>query len=174
MGVVDQSAGNRHALPLPAGKLIGLMISSVSKADGLQIVIGALLAFFASDTCIDQGQGHIVQGADAGEQVEVLEHEAYFFVARDGQRIVVQGGNFLAVQLVGAGGGAIQAAKNVHQGGFAGTGWSHERGKFPLVDVEVDARQCGNFLIAHLVQFLDACQLYCDMLACCHSGFTLS
>ena len=42
--------------------------------------------------------------------------------------------------------GAVQAADEIEQGGFAGAGGAHEGKKLPLIDHEVEAREDRNVL----------------------------
>ena len=57
--------------------------------------------------------------------------------------------------MIGAAGGHIQTADDVHGGGFTGTGLSHNGYKLTLVDGEAHAVQSVNVLVAHVVDLVD-------------------
>src|SRR3989338_2288256 len=80
--------------------------------------------------------------------MERLEYEADFFAADFGLLLVGQVGNVPAIQPVSAGTRAIQQADQIEQGGFTGTGRPHDRNIIARRDVQVDAAQRGNLLIA--------------------------
>ena len=44
-----------------------------------------------------------------------------------------------------AGGGTVEAAEDIHEGGFAGTGGAHDDEHVALVDIEVDAIEGAYF-----------------------------
>ena len=58
-------------------------------------------------------------------------------------------GDVLAVEEVAAGGGAVQAAEQVHEGGLAGAGRAHHRHELPGLDAERDSAQRVDGLGAH-------------------------
>ena len=60
-----------------------------------------------------------------------------------------------APQMIGAAGGNIQTSDDVHGGGFAGPGLSHNSYKLTLVDGEAHAVQSVNVLVAHMVDLVD-------------------
>ena len=115
MRVVDQSPGDGDALALAAGQFVGLVVGPCFQADGFQLFHGPFCPFLAADAGVDQGQGDVVQGGNAGQEVEVLEDEADVLVADDGQFIVAEVGDFLAAELVRARRGPVQAAQDVHE-----------------------------------------------------------
>ena len=89
-GLVDQSAGDGHALALSAGEFVGLVVHAVGQADRSQCGLGALGALFGWNAAVDQRQLHVVQRSGTGQQIEGLEDEADFLVADAGQFVVVQ------------------------------------------------------------------------------------
>src|SRR5207302_1969467 len=60
-------------------------------------------------------------------------------VAHRGQLVARKVGHLLAGEPVRTGRRAIQAPQQVHQGGFAGPRWSHDRHELPGADAQGDA-----------------------------------
>src|SRR3989338_3508899 len=92
--------------------------------------------------------------------MERLEYEADFFAADFGLLLVGQRGDIPAIQPVSAGTRAIQQADQIKQGGFTGTGRPHDRNIVTRRDVQVDAAQRGNLLIADREAAADLAKLY--------------
>ena len=147
--MVDQGAGDGDALALASGELAGLVIHARLEVDGAQGGLGVLFAVLAIHAGVDERQLDVVQRAGAGQQVEGLEHEADFLVADAGELVVVHFADQVAVEVVQAGGGRIQAADQVHQRGLAGAGGAHDGDVLALLDFDVDAGDGVDFLIAH-------------------------
>ena len=127
-GIIDQSPGDGHPLLLAAGELRGFVIQAPLQTDPVEQIFGPLAGLPVGEVRRGIGQGHddVVQGAGAGQQIEGLEHEADLFVAQLGPGIGIQGGDVLAVQPEFSGGGPVEAAQDVHQGGLARTRGAHE------------------------------------------------
>ena len=66
MRVVDQSPGDGDALALTAGQFVGLVVGPRFQTDGFQLFHGPFCPFLAADAGVDQGQGDVVQGGNAG------------------------------------------------------------------------------------------------------------
>src|SRR5208337_5254501 len=79
--VVHQGAGNRHALALSAGKLVGLVVHAFHQVNLTQSLLGFLQTFLGGDSAVNQRQFHVVQGAGPGKKVEGLKDEPDFLVA---------------------------------------------------------------------------------------------
>ena len=60
------------------------------------------------------------------KQMVTLENKAEMLAAQLRQRIGVQRGNILTGDAIGAAGGLIQTAENIHQGRFTGPVFSHQ------------------------------------------------
>jgi hypothetical protein len=90
---------------------------------------------------INQGQFDIAQRIGARQQIESLKNKTDFAVADFGQLIVVHLADLAAVEFVSAGGRRVQAAEQVHQGGFAGAGRPHDGDVFAALDFQRDAAQ---------------------------------
>ena len=81
-----------------------------------------------------------------------MKDKADFAVADFGQLIVVQFADVGAVEFVDAGGGGVQAAEQVHQGGFARAGRPHDGHIFAALDLQGNVAQGVDGFRAHLVE----------------------
>jgi len=140
-GVVDQGAGNGHALPLPPRQLVGAVVAPVGELHHLQGLAGQLMPAGLVEAGIHQGEHGVLQGRGPGQQVEGLEHEADLLVAHLGQGVVVHGTHIQSVKHVLPRRGGVEAAQDVHQGGLPRTGRPHEGDVFVAVDHQVDPPQ---------------------------------
>ena len=149
--VVDQGAGDGHALHLSAGHLVGLVLQAVAQADGHEGVDGAAAAFGGADRgVVHQGQLDVLHRRGFRQQVVVLEDEADFAVAQHGALGLRHGAHAGAVQQVFAAGGGVEAAQRVEQGRFARARGAHDGDELALVDGERHAAQGVHRLVAHL------------------------
>jgi hypothetical protein len=82
------------------------------------------------------------------KQVEGLENEADAAVAYLGKLVVGKIGYAARPEHVLAGTRPVQAAEHVHEGGLAGSGWTHHRGEFAFRDVDADARERPDLVVA--------------------------
>jgi hypothetical protein len=87
---INQSAGDGHALALPAGEFAGLVVHAAAELDGLQRLLGALDALGRRRAIVDHGQFHIVQGRGARKEVKGLEDEPDLLVADGGKLVVAE------------------------------------------------------------------------------------
>ncbi len=101
---------------------------------------------------VDQRQFDVAQGVGAGQQVEGLKDETDFAIADFGQLVVIQFADVGAVQFVSARSAGVQAAEQVHQGGFAGTGRPHDGHVFAALDLQGNIAQGVDGLRAHLIE----------------------
>src|ERR1051325_2868541 len=150
-GIVDQRAGDGNALALAAGKFVGFVMDAVGQPDAGERVEGDLPAAIGRQAGIDQRELDIAQRVRARQQVERLKDEADFLIANLGEVVVIHLADLNAVEFVLAGSGRIQAADQVHQGGFARTGRSHDREVLAPGDFEGDLPQSVNGFRSHLV-----------------------
>ena len=154
-GVAGQGPGDGHTLLLTAGELAGQVLALFGQPNPLQGADGPLMPLLGAHTGVEKGQLHILLDVELGNQIVLLEDEAQHLIADLGLLVVVHGGYVHASQVVGAGGGDVQTADDVHGGGFAGAGGAHDGDKFSAVHGEAHAVQGVDALIAHLVDLVD-------------------
>src|SRR5437588_5221457 len=76
--MIHQRAGNRHPLPLAAGKLVGPVRHAIREIDRAQRFPGHLVALSSRNTPVNQRQFDVVQRRRARQQIESLNHELDF------------------------------------------------------------------------------------------------
>ncbi len=158
-GAVDDRAGDGDALLLAAGELVGFIVEPVAEADAIEGGGGAIASFVGRDVAVDRRQHDVFEGAERGEQVELLEDEAEFLVADFGE---VGFGNLRhvdAVKGVVADRWAIEATDDVHGGGFAGAGGADDRAVFAWSNREGNIIEGADFGVAAAVDFGNAIEL---------------
>ena len=148
-GLGRQGPGDGHPLLLAAGEVVGqvpeLFLQAQSLDDLVHVGGVGLLAVQLNredDVLID---------AEDGDQVVVLEDEADLPPPEDGQGLVLQGEDVLSVHGDGAGGGPVQAAQHVEEGGLAGAGGADHGGEFALFHRQVHAVQGADLRLAGAV-----------------------
>ena len=148
---VDEGAGDGDALALATGQLVGFMVHAVGQADlgnGLQCNLPPLVGGYAG---VNQRQLHVVQRIRTWQQIEGLKHKANFAVADFRQLIVVHLADQNPVEFILPGRGRVEAADQVHQGGFAGAGRAHDGDVFAALDFERHVPQGVDGFRAHLI-----------------------
>ena len=104
---------------------------------------------------VEKRQLHVLQYVELGNQVVLLENKSQHLVSNLGLLVVVHRGHIHAAQQVGAGGGHIQTADDIHRSGFPGSGGSHNGDKFSLIHRHGHAVQGVHRLFTHLVYLID-------------------
>ena len=89
-----------------------------------------------------------MQGAQVREQMVALEDKPEVIPAQFRQLFIAQRAGLDAVDLVAAGGGVVQAAEDIHQGGFARTRGTDDRDHFAGMNRQVDALECDELALA--------------------------
>ncbi len=149
--VPGQGPGDGHPLLLAAGELHGLVIQFIAQSHHLQGDPRPFVPLRLGDAGVHQGHLHILLQGQLGQQVVLLKDEAQHLVADGGQLVFVHLAHVLAVQQIGAGGGHVQAADDVHAGGFAGAGLAHDGHELPLLNLKGDAVRRLDRGVTHLV-----------------------
>ena len=117
--VVDEGAGDADALLFAAGELAGQVLGAGGEADAFEGGAGFGLVGHGVEVL---GEHDVLERREVGDQVELLEDEADLVGAEAVEFGGGHGGDVDAVDLELAGGGAVEAAEEVDEGGFAGAG----------------------------------------------------
>ena len=151
--VVDQGAGDGHALHLTAGHLVGLFVKLIAQTHLFQGFYGAAATLCLLDTGKGQRQLYIGQHRLVGDQVVALKHKAYGVIAVSIPVLAfeVLGGTATDDQVTG--GILVQATDDVQQGGFATTGVTQDRHEFRGTEGDAHAFQSGNGLGSGYIVF---------------------
>ena len=158
-GPVDQRPGDGDPLLLAARHLVGVVVEPIAQPDPLQRLAGPLVPLGGGDPGVEQRQLDVLQRRGARQQVEVLEDEADRLVAEVRQLVVGEAGDVLPLQQVAAGGGAVEAAEQVHQRRLARARGPHDGDELALRDLERDAAERRQLDVAHPVDLGDVLQL---------------
>ena len=160
--IADQRPGDGDALLLAARQLVGLAAQLVAQAHLFQHRLGAGPALAAGHPRVDQGHLHVAHQVQFGQKVVLLEHKAQHLVADGGKLVAAHLAHIPAFQLIGAGGGHVQAADDVHAGGLARARLAHDGHELAGFDPHGDMVQrlddgvAHVIVLAHLVEF-DQC-----------------
>ncbi len=77
--LIDEGAGERHALLFAAGKLLGKVVDPVSQPHPFEQIAGPLAGFAnAHAACQFQGDLHIFERGECRDQLKALEDESNF------------------------------------------------------------------------------------------------
>ena len=87
----------------------------------------------------------------AGSRLKPWKMKPILRLRRSASALRLSVGDLDAVQHVRAGGGAVQAADQVHEGGLAGAGRPHHHHELARPDLERDAAQGRHHGVAHVV-----------------------
>ena len=130
-----QGSGDSHPLLLPAGQLPGEVAQPLGQAQGFHHGV-QILRIRAAAVQV-QGQHDILPGGQFGYQVIKLKHKADAAAAQDGALLIAQGVDVPPFQQHGAGGGHVQPAQQMEQGGLAGPRSADNGGEAALLKGEI-------------------------------------
>ena len=131
-GVVDECAGDGHALLLAAGDLVGVAVGLFLKPDKLQHIGNAVLQLPRRRPHRPHGQRQVVPHGLIADQAEVLEDHADR-PAHIGDLFFSDAAHGKAVDHHAAGGGHDLAGQELDDGGLTGAGGPHQKDEFSVV-----------------------------------------
>ena len=138
VGIVDEGAGDGHALHLAARHLGGALVELVPQAHLPQRLGGTAAALSARHARDGQGQFDVGEDGLVGDEIIALEHEADGVVAV-GVPVpvgVAAGGDAVDDELAAV--VAVEAADDVEQRGLARAAGAEDGDKFAVAQVEAD------------------------------------
>src|SRR5262245_28708324 len=100
---------------------------------------------------VEHRQLDILEGGGAREQIEALKNKSDLRVADVCEFVSIESRNVHVVEAITAGCGAVQAADDIHQSGFAGPTRSHDGDKLTALDGNGDAAHSMHFYFAGLI-----------------------
>jgi hypothetical protein len=139
--LVNQGAGHGDPLLLPAGQRVGETVPITGQIDGREHVRHGAVSRAAPPPQQLQRQAQVFRHRQGGQQVEELEHEADVPAAQQRAFPFAEGGDVDAAHLEAAGLGAVDAADQVEQGGFARAAAAHQRHRLAGGDFQRGIRQ---------------------------------
>ena len=137
-GFRDQSTCDRHSLLLTTGQFARAVGRSVAQTDLIQRFERPLSSNRPGNPLIEQGHADVLHDVELADQVEGLEDEPDLPSSDRAELLVGEGGHVDPLEGVGPAGGSVEAAEQIHQGGFSGPGCAHDGEILPLRDVEID------------------------------------
>ena len=164
LSAVHQRTGDGDALLLAAGELAGFMLGAFAEAEAGKQRFGAFFPRFAVRTGVDGRNSDVFPGFEVGEQVVALEDKADVFAPERGAFLRAEVSGVFAVDVILAGAGAVKAAEDIHQGGFARPRLADDGDHFPRFDFQVEVVEDGHLPFPALeaaVEVLDADKWFC-------------
>ncbi len=116
----------------PPESSAGVWCSQPSSPTRASAGLGGGMAGGRLFAAIEQRQFDILQRRGARQQVEALKDEAQVVAAQQGALVAVEAFDMDAAKQVVAGSRRVEAAEDVHRGGFAGTARPHDGDEFAL------------------------------------------
>ena len=140
-GVIDERAGDRHALHLTARKLVGAFVQFVFQSDFDQRVLRSLAAFGFGNARDRERQFDVAEHGLVGNEVIGLEHEPDPMISVYVPIVVfvILGGNAADDEI--ARGVVVKTADNVQKRGLAATGRAENGHELVLTETEGHAFQ---------------------------------
>ena len=139
--VVDQRAGDRHALALAAGELVGDVAAAVGQADQLERLVRTPARLGGGDAGDEQRQLDVLHRRQDRHQVVVLKDEAHPARAVVGAPAVGHRGQGDALDLDLAGVDRVETGEAVEQRGLAAAARPHHGDHLAAGQRQVDAAQ---------------------------------
>ena len=131
---VDQCAGDRHTLLLPAGHLRRKMLRAIAKTNHGQGGCGAFPALGLAHAPIERWQLGIFECSCACQQMKPLENKPYLLISNVGQRLLVEMGDIDSLQQVVPGGWTVKAAQQIHERRLPAAACAHDGDEFAKLD----------------------------------------
>ena len=143
-GAMDDGASDGDALALAAGEEIGAMMGAGGEADVFESFGDAAAAFERWRSLNEKRVLDIFGGGEDGDEIEGLKDEADLFAAEQGGFGRGEAGGVDAFNQDAAGGGLVDAADEVEEGGFAAAAGAGDGEKIAAMDGEREAVEGGD------------------------------
>ena len=146
--IFGKGTGDRHTLLFPAGKLRREVRCSVCKPHVCKH-LPCIQRIAADLGC----QLHIFQRCQVSDQIIKLEHKANIISAVVCQLLLSVRGNFFSIQQDLSLRQRIHSAKDIQDRCLASAAGSDDHAEFAFFDFEIDALQCRDLHLAHVINF---------------------
>jgi hypothetical protein len=149
-GLRSQGARNGYPLPHPSGKLVNVTIAKAIQMDELQILLGALPAYAASQAHHVHAKLDILTNRKPGKQTMLLKDENAIR-SRPGYHLVIH------VDLAVSGKG--QTGNKRKERRFAASGWPYDTKELSGLNIKINITERNQTRsLANLETLLDAAQ----------------
>jgi hypothetical protein len=159
--IVREAARDAGALLLAAGKLRRPMIEAMSEPDERGKVAAVSAALGRDVALVIERRLDVFLHRELRDQVVGLEDEADARGSDGGELVVVERGDIILTEEETPACRLIEAAEQIEQSTLAGAGRSHDGDVVALRDVEVDAFQHRDGLIAEFIRLEKSFQPNC-------------
>ena len=146
--VVDQSASHSDTLLLATGKLVRFVVEAVAQPQPGQKRVCFFLALRMAEASVDRRDLDVFRRRNGCKKIVALEDEAESFTPHACEFVSIQIGDILPTHPIGAVCRPVEAAKDVHQGRFAGSRLTDNGDELAGMNIERDAIQGAHFGIA--------------------------
>lgn len=138
-GGVDQGAGQGDALLFAAGQLARCAVLLTGQAQLVEQLAAGGTGLPGGPAGQQGGEFDVVGDGEVGDQVEELEDDPDVVAAQFGPARLAVAVDLPSVEPEGAAVGAVQAAEEVEESGFAGSRGAGDGDEFAAFDGQVDA-----------------------------------
>jgi len=140
-GVGHQSPGDRHALLLTAGELLGTVPEAIFETHLGESRLRAGPSLGLAAALIEERHLDVLDDGEFADQVEGLKDEADAAPADAAQFVVGESGDVVAIEEIPPGGRAIEAAEQVHQRRLAASRRPHDGDVLAVFDPQIEAAE---------------------------------
>jgi hypothetical protein len=144
-----------NPLLFTTGELARAMREAVFQTDGCGSFKHKVLDGTVRNGSVLKRKSDIFLNGKMREEIEILKHKADALAADVGKTGVVEGGGIFSFKETGTGCGTFKTTEDSEQGGFPGTGWTHDGEEFPQRYRKIDVNQSGNRCCANAENFAD-------------------
>ena len=147
--------------------VLGYNLYRSDTPDGEFVQVNSTLIKPSADPLVSHEHTYTDEGRVRGQQIVALEHEAQVVAPEQRPLVLGELRHVDAIEPVNAGTRPVEAADDVHRGGFARSRWPHDGDEFAPRNVEIDARQSPHQAATFAVMTGDAFERD-EGLGCCH------
>lgn len=144
-GIIGECAGDGDTLTFTDGEFLWEVVQSVAHPDEFEEAFGFEDSLADGEWAVEHGDLNIFDNVEGGHEVKGLEDETEIVPS-----VVVEAGEVLEVDTFeedGSGGGLIETAEQIEQGGFAATAGTGDSDVFAREDGEGDVDERMNIAI---------------------------
>ena len=151
--LIHQGAGDGHPLLFAAGKFRGLMLHPRSQPHAIQQVPRPYFRLIVRQARHAGRQADIFQSRQLGQKVVGLKDKADPAIAEMGEFVFAISGNILPAKNNLTGIGHVQAADQMQQGAFPGSGRTAQGHEIAAQNLQIHATQHFQRTLAHDITF---------------------
>ena len=155
LGMAHTGTGDGHTLLLAAAELLREVVGAVTDVHALEHGGDTLFALASPHVEVFEWQLDVLEDVEFVDEVEALEDESDIALAETGAVALLEVAHFGVTEPVVAGGGVVEEAQDVEQGGLATARWTHNGDKFAVFDFKTDTVEGDGFNFFGAEDFLE-------------------